>query len=199
MSGKEHYETQLLDRIKSDSDSAFEEIYERYWQLLFNFGMRKLNQREVVEGIVQEVFIDFWLRRKSLDIRQSLSTYLHSCVHFRIINQYKSRAIRTKYLEGLKTQDAELGLSVEEMLQYRDLRLAIKRIVRHFPFQRKKAYKLRFDKGLSYQEIANTMDISVSTVEKHLIRAVKDLRVSLREFTLMGILTFVQDSLPLLP
>lgn len=199
MSEKELYEKRLLERIKDDSDSAFEEIYNRYWPMLFNFGMRKLNQREVVEGIVQEVFIDIWVRRKAIDVQQSLSTYLHSCVHFRIINQYKSRAVRVKYLETLKSQDSELGLTVEEMIQFKDLRLTIKGIIRHFPSQRKKAYKLRYNKGLSYREIAEVMEISVSTVEKHLIRAIKDLRVSLRELTLTGVLALAQDTLIWLP
>ena len=192
---KELYDKRLLERVKNDSDSAFEEIYNSYWKQLFNFGMGKLNQREVVEGIVQEVFIDFWVRRKSININHSLSSYLHSSVNFRIINQYKSRSIREKYLEAQKVQNPDFGFSIEEMIQMKDLKLAIKGITKNFPSQRQKAYKLRFKKGLSYSEIAEIMEISVSTVEKHLIRAVKDLRVSLRELTLAGSIALVQESL----
>lgn len=194
MSEKELYEKKLLERIKNDSDPAFEELYNLYWKPLFNFGMGKLNQHEIVEGIVQEVFIDFWLRRKTIHINQSLSTYLYTCVNFRVINQYKSRSIRLKYLETLKSQDPDLGVSLEEMIQFKDLKHTIKGIIRHFPTQRKKAYKLRFNKGLSYNEIAQSMEISVSTVEKHLIRAVKDLRVSLRELTLAVGVFFTEES-----
>lgn len=194
MSEKELYEKRLLERIKNDSDSAFEEIYNRYWKQLFNFGMGKLNQPEIVEGIVQEVFIDFWVRRRSISIEQSLSSYLYTSVNFRIINQYKSRAIREKYLEGLKGQNPDFGSSVEDMIQFKDLKLTIKGLIKDFPSQRQKAYKLRFNKGLSYKEIADIMEISVSTVEKHLVRAIKDLRIGLRELTLTGGIALVQES-----
>lgn len=195
MSEKELYEKRLLERIKNDSDSAFEEIYNRYWKQLFNFGIRKLNQPEIVEGIVQEVFIDFWVRRKSISIEQSLLSYLYTSVNFRVINQYKSRAIREKYLNGLKAQNPDFGFSIEDMIQFKDLKLTIKGLIKDFPSQRQKAYKLRFNKGLSYKEIADIMEISVSTVEKHLVRAIKDLRISLRELTLTGGIAFIQESL----
>ncbi|GAB3234239.1 RNA polymerase sigma-70 factor [Algoriphagus aestuariicola] len=195
MSEKVLYEKRLLERIKNDSDAAFEEIYNRYWKQLFNFGMRKLNQREIVEGIVQEVFIDLWVRRKSISIYESLSSYLHSSVNFRIINQYKSRSIREKYLDTLKAQSPDTSISIEELIQFKDLKLNIKGIIKKFPIQRQKAYKLRFNKGLSYSEIADVMEISVSTVEKHLIRAIKDLRVSLRELTLASGMALLQDPL----
>ncbi len=195
MSEKVLYEKRLLERIKNDSDAAFEEIYNRYWKQLFNFGMRKLNQREVVEGIVQEVFIDLWVRRKSISINESLSSYLHSSVNFRIINQYKSRSIREKYLDTLKARSPDTSISIEELIQFKDLKLTIKGIIKKFPNQRQKAYKLRFNKGLSYSEIADVMEISVSTVEKHLIRAIKDLRVSLRELTLASGMALLQEPL----
>jgi RNA polymerase sigma-70 factor (ECF subfamily) len=195
MSEKVLYEKRLLERIKNDSDAAFEEIYNRYWKQLFNFGMRKLNQRQIVEGIVQEVFIDLWVRRKSISIYESLSSYLHSSINFRIINQYKSRSIREKYLDTLKARSPDTCISIEELIQFKDLKLTIKGIIKKFPNQRQKAYKLRFNKGLSYSEIADVMEISVSTVEKHLIRAIKDLRVSLRELTLASGMALLQDPL----
>lgn len=184
MSDKELYEKGLLERIRNDSESAFEEIYNRYWKQLFGFGMGRLNQREIVEGIVQEVFIDFWSRRKTLNINHSLASYLFSAVNFKVINQYKARSVREKYVEKQKSQNLEFGFSIDDVIQFKDLKLTIKGIVNKFPTQRKKVYKLRFNKELSYQEIAETMEISVSTVEKHLMRALKDLRISLRELTL---------------
>lgn len=195
MSEKSNIDNRLLKGIKNGSDLAFEEAYNRYWKQLFNFGMKKLDQRETVEGIVQEVFIDLWVRRSKLEINQTLSTYLHSSVNYKIINQYKSQSVRRKYLDTLKSQYAHLGFSIEEMIHFNDLKLRISSITEEFPSQRKKAYDLRFNKGLSYKEIAETMKISASTVEKHLIRAIKDLRISLKELTLTGSLLLSQDFL----
>lgn len=190
MSERELFELELVERIKNDDESAFIEVYDLFWKRLFNFGYNKLGKKEVVEGIVQEVFIDFWAKRGKLEIHTSLSSYLFTAINYRIINQYKSQSIRDKYSEKEKSKGEQISSSAEEKVLYNDLKSNIKKIVSGFPPQRQKVYQLRFNKGLSYIEIAQILEISVSTVEKHLIRALKDLRISLKEFTL-SIITFM--------
>ncbi|WP_425637644.1 RNA polymerase sigma factor [Algoriphagus yeomjeoni] len=193
MSEKEIIELQLVERIKNDDESAFIEVYHLFWERLFNFGYKKLSKKEIVEGIVQEVFIDFWSKRGKLEIHTSLSSYLFTAVNYRIINQYKSQNIRDKYSEKEKSKGEQTSLSVEEKVLYNDLKSNIKKVVGGFPPQRQKVYKLRFNKGLSYIEIAQNLEISVSTVEKHLMRALKDIRISLRELTLSSFIAFGVD------
>ncbi len=174
-------ELELVHLIKSGDEAAFVQAYDRYWRQLFNFGYQKLGKREMTEGIVQEVFIDLWVKRKSLQIHTSLTSYLFSAVNYRIINQRKSQLVRDKYAEKQQFKGESKSSSVEEALFYKDLKSAIKKIVRGFPSQRRKVYKLRFKKGFSYKEIADTLQLSVSTVEKHMIKALKDLRSHLKD------------------
>lgn len=177
-------EQELLVRIKNDDESAFIEVYDLFWKRLFNFGYKKLGKKEIVEGIVQEVFIDFWTKRSKLEIHTSLTSYLFTSVNYRIINHYKSQSIRDKYSAHEKSKGEQRNSSTDEKILFNDLKSNIKKVVRKFPPQRKKVYQLRFNKGLSYIEIAENLEISVSTVEKHLIRALRDIRVSLKELTL---------------
>ncbi|WP_192346187.1 RNA polymerase sigma-70 factor [Algoriphagus sp. Y33] len=186
---------ETLERIKSGDESAFIEVYDLYWKQLFNFGYKKLSKKEIVEGIVQEVFIDLWTKRAKLEIHTSLSSYLFTSVNYKIINKYKSQSIRDKYSEEEKSKGEQNSASTEEKILFNDLKSNIKKVVREFPPQRKKVYQLRFNKGLSYIEIAQSMEISVSTVEKHLMRALKDIRVSLRELTLSSLACVGSDSL----
>ncbi|WP_339866066.1 RNA polymerase sigma-70 factor [uncultured Algoriphagus sp.] len=177
-------EKEIIGRIKSDDESAFIEVYDLFWKRLFNYGYKKLGKKESVEGIVQDVFIDFWTKRSKLEIHTSLSSYLFTAVNYRIINQYKSQTIRDKYSEQKKTSGEHISTSTDDTILFNDLKSNIKKVVQAFPEQRKKVYQLRFNKGLSYSEIAQNLEISVSTVEKHLMRALKDIRISLRELTL---------------
>ncbi|MDR7131312.1 RNA polymerase sigma-70 factor (ECF subfamily) [Algoriphagus sp. 4150] len=186
---------EIIERIKNGDESAFIEAYDLYWKSLFNFGYKKLGKKEIVEGIVQEVFIDFWAKRAKLEIHTSLSSYLFTSVNYRIINQYKSQSIRDKYSEKEKSKGEQNSPSTEEQILFNDLKSNIKKVVREFPSQRKKVYQLRFNKGLSYTEISQTLEISVSTVEKHLMRALKDIRVSLRELTLSTLTCIGSDRL----
>ncbi|PZX49141.1 RNA polymerase sigma factor [Algoriphagus chordae] len=188
-------EKEIIERIKNDDESAFIEVYDLFWKRLFNYGYKKLGKKEIVEGIVQEVFIDFWTKRAKLEIHTSLSSYLFTSVNYRIINQYKSQSIRDKYSATEKTKGEQLSSGSDEKVLFNDLKSNIKKVVREFPPQRKKVYQLRFNKGLSYIEIAETLEISVSTVEKHIMRALKDIRISLREFILSTITLIGSGSL----
>lgn len=188
-------ELELIDRLKNDDESAFIEIYDLFWKRLFNFGFKKLGKKEIVEGIVQEVFIDFWTKRSKLEIHTSLSSYLFTAVNYRIINQYKSQIIREKYSELEKSKGEQKSSSTDEKVLFNDLKSNIKKVVGGFPPQRQKVYKLRFNKGLSYIEIAQSLEISVSTVEKHLMRALKDIRINLRELTLSTVTYLGSDTL----
>tara|TARA_R110002020_G_scaffold66016_1_gene173815 strand:+ start:699 stop:1316 length:618 start_codon:yes stop_codon:yes gene_type:complete len=189
------YEQELLERIKSGDETAFIEVYDLFWKRLFNFGHKKLGKREIVEGVVQEVFIDFWTKRAKLEIHTSLSSYLFTSVNYKIINQYKSQSIREKYSAQEKAKGEQNSSSTDEKVLFNDLKFNIKKVVREFPPQRKKVYQLRFNKGLSYIEIAQNLEISVSTVEKHLMRALKDIRISLKELTLTTCTYFGLDTL----
>ncbi|WP_339880367.1 RNA polymerase sigma-70 factor [uncultured Algoriphagus sp.] len=188
-------EEEIIERIKNGDESAFIEVYDFFWKRLFNFGYNKLGKREIVEGIVQEVFIDFWTKRSKNKIHTSLSSYLFTAVNYRIINQYKSQLIREKYSEQEKSKGVQKSSAADEKTLYNDLKSNIKKVVKEFPPQRKKVYELRFNKGLSYLEISQDLEISVSTVEKHLIRALKDIRVNLKEFTLSFLSYLIADPL----
>ena len=183
MPEKELNELELLERIKNGDDSAFIEVYDLYWKRMFNFGYKRLGKKEIVEGIVQDVFIDLWTKRTKLDIHTSLQAFLFTSVNYRIINQYKSQSIRERFTLREKSKGEQQNSSTDEKVLFNDLKSNIKKVVRDFPPQRKKVYQLRFDKGLSYIEISEKLEISVSTVEKHLMRALKDLRVNLKELT----------------
>src|SRR5690606_27302843 len=150
---------------------------------------------EIVEGIVQEVFIDLWTKREKLEIHTSLSSYLFTAVNYQIINQYKSQSIRDKYSAQEKSKGEQNSSSADETVLFNDLKLNIKNVLRKITLPRTKVYQHRFNNGLSYLEIAQDLERSVNTGEKHLTRALKDIKISLKELTqaifiVMGLLNF---------
>jgi len=176
-------EPELAQKIKQGDESAFIEVYEQYWKPLFNYGFNKLGKKEIVEGIVQEVFIDLWTKRKTLEIHTSLSSYLFQAVHFRVINKYKAQKVRENFSLNEQLKVEHQGSPVEERIIFKELKRMIKKITKSFPLQRKKVYDLRFKKGLSYLEIAEETNLSTSTIEKHLIQAKKEIRNQLAGYT----------------
>ncbi|MDO9551100.1 RNA polymerase sigma factor [Rhodonellum sp.] len=183
MSNLEQSDESLVERVKNGDESAFEIIYDRYWKKLFNYGYQRSGKREVVEGMVQEVFIDFWAKRKELNIHTSLASYFFTAIKYKVINHHKAQSVREKFASAEKSKGEKNVSHVEERVFYKDLKSCIKKVVTHFPTQRKRVYELRFNGGLSYNEIAANMEISVSTVEKHMIKALKEIREQLTKYS----------------
>jgi RNA polymerase sigma-70 factor (family 1) len=166
----------LLKNIRMGDQSAFNRLYDRYWTNLFNYGFSKVGKREVVEDFVQEIFIDLWIKRETLHCYTSISSYLFAAIKYKVINYHKSKIIREKYSTEIQENGENKNSEIEEAVYYNELNNNIRQLVGGFPIQRKKVYQLRFNEEMSYKEIADSLCISVSTVEKHMIKALRQIR-----------------------
>lgn len=180
-----HYnDDHLINRVVEGHEDAFVALYDKYWKKLYNYGYSKLGKREIVEGFVQELFIDLWMKRSTIDIHTSVSSYLFTALKYKVLNYHKAQNIREKFMVTEKSKGETKISQVEEEVLFKDLKSHIHQVIVDFPSQRKKAYELRFNDELSYIEIADTMSISVSTVEKHIIKSLKIIRDRLKIYGL---------------
>ena len=81
-----HSDEELLLMLQSGEHHAFREIYKRYWDKLLYLAGKKLADLSEAESIVQDVFVDLWQRRETLEIREQLAGYLVVAVRYRILN-----------------------------------------------------------------------------------------------------------------
>ena len=186
MSHEDHFDEILIDRIKKGDKNAFESLYEKYWETLFKYGYHRLKKREVVEGLVQEIFVFLLQDRDRLDIRHSLIGFLKTCMKFKILNHHKLQVVKEKYQATLGNSGSNSCMGVEEGIWYEELQLAYTRQIEGLPNQAKRAYRLKMESGMTCAEIANELQLSISTVEKHLMKANRILRENLRRFYLIG-------------
>ncbi|TXH20759.1 MAG: hypothetical protein E6Q95_05120, partial [Chitinophagaceae bacterium] len=63
-----HKDADLLERITNNDYSAFEMLYNRYWELVYNTAYKRLNDSGLCKDIVQDLFLDIWERRNSIQI-----------------------------------------------------------------------------------------------------------------------------------
>jgi RNA polymerase sigma-70 factor (ECF subfamily) len=173
------YTDEELVQLLRDSDhKAFAELYERYWDKLLFLAGKKLDDLYEAEHIVQDLFLDLWHRRADLDIQQSIGGYLVVAVKYRIINvqarRYKQAVGFNENVSSIPQHDN----STENWLTLRELQHSLHHQLSRLPEKCALAFSLR-DDGLSYKQIASTMNISEKTVEMHISRAFKALRTGL--------------------
>ncbi|SEM15351.1 RNA polymerase sigma-70 factor, ECF subfamily [Olivibacter domesticus] len=178
----------IFQKLKSGDIKAFEQIYDKYWSKLFDQAHRRLADEEIVKEFIQDLFTELWLNKGKIEIHTSLSSYLQQSLKFKIFNHYKSQQVQERYKEFVNIQASlRSGNSnqTEEHLNYTDLHQALKKCIEKLPKQAQRVYKLKQEDGLTYPEIAALLQISISTVEKHIIRALKTIREELKYFFLL--------------
>ena len=86
----------LIGLMKAQNSQAFEEIYRRYWRVLYSITYRRIQSREISEEIVQDIFASLWINRSTASI-QCLSSYLSSAAKYKAINHLAREMSRQAY------------------------------------------------------------------------------------------------------
>ena len=171
----------LLSSLKEDRADAFEEIFNRYWLTLYRSSYKRIKNKEASEEIVQDVFTALWLKRKTLDIRDSLAAYLHTAIRNRVINYIKKEIVRNAYKEKMLIVSNHADTSLEENILANDLNRNLEREITYLPEKCRSVFELSRKQHKSNREIAEFLHISEKTVENHLTKAIRRLRIGLAE------------------
>lgn len=171
----------LLQLLSKGDDKAFTEIYNRYWdRLLFVAGF-KLGDVAAAEEIVQDIFLDLWNRRATLEIRGELEAYLAVSIKYKVINAQARMKKALDYREFAGKHLARQDNSTEEWISFHELQHRLSHLVDKLPEKCRITYQLRREEGLSQRDIARQLNISEKAVEANLSRALKVLRSAIHD------------------
>lgn len=167
----------LFDRIKKGDEVAFEKLFRKYYENLRRFIWGYVKSEAVAEELIQEVFLKIWKNREHLKINRSVSAYLFrsarnmSIDYVRHANVEQSWADEKQALDQLNDRP-----SIDKQLNDKLILDEVKKAIQALPERRREIFILSRYEGLSYKEIADLLDISVSTVETQISRSLKKLR-----------------------
>ncbi|TZF82226.1 RNA polymerase sigma-70 factor [Pedobacter sp. BS3] len=172
----------LIDRLNTDEINAFREIYDRYWDKLYVVARNRINDREEAEEIVQDIFCNFWRRRKSLVLTKGLNNYFSIAVKYEVINRLARQARANTYLKQAAKELSEVDESTLMQLDLNELQNQLQSTINTLPEKCQLVFRLQHEQGYSQRRIAEELDISEKTVEAHLSKARKVLRNSFSNF-----------------
>jgi RNA polymerase sigma-70 factor (family 1) len=171
---------QLVNLLKEGDESAFKEVYDRYWdKLLYKAAQITTGNISLAEEAVQDVFISIWKQGKSFQVNNELRSYLFAAMTFNAI-RIKRRQIREANIqkESVKLY-SESEYTTDNTIALHSLQQAISKLLNHLPDQTHLIYTMHKEEGRSYNDIASELNISPKTVDYHLSKAVKHLRTAL--------------------
>jgi RNA polymerase sigma-70 factor (ECF subfamily) len=167
---------ELIVLLKSGDQTAFAEIYERYWTVLFLHARNLLRNNEEAADIVQELFTGLWLKSKSLDLSGSLSSYLYKAVRNRVFDHLKHKKVMNDYLKSINDFMLEEQLISDDLLREKELAAIIENEINALPEKMREVFILSRKQYLSYQQIALQLNISEHTVKSQISNALRILR-----------------------
>lgn len=168
----------MLEYLKAAEHEAFTEIYNRYWKRLLAIAYHFSKDKAIAQDVVQEIFTRLWVKHAELDI-ESLNSYLATAVRFSVFKLiYRQR--RRQEIESQNCND-ELSTLSEEQIEARFTQEYINKVVEHLPEHCRLVFKHSRNSGLSISEISMELGISKKTVEGHLTKGLKTIRLSLKD------------------
>ncbi|MFD1628326.1 RNA polymerase sigma-70 factor [Pseudopedobacter beijingensis] len=172
-------DNELLNLLKSGHKSALDEIYNRYYAILYSHAYSKLPDREEVRDIVQEVFVSLWNNREKIVITSSLSAYLYTSTRSRVLDIYRRQKVRNAYTQSLQAFIDSGENITEEKFREKELIRLVEKEVASLPAQMRRIFEMSRFKDMTHQQIADELQISPQTVRTQVKNALRVLRVKL--------------------
>lgn len=183
-------------RYRSDEFALFHELFEDYFRSLVTYSYRYVNDWSASEDIVQEIFMALWINRDKIDFEEPIKPYLYRATYNRSINYLNSVSVQRRVdhadmLDELIDREI-LSYNQHDNLLLKEIEEEITFFVGTLPEQRKRVFLLSREENLKNKEIALRLNISEKAVEKHITKALSDIRIHLTETGLMsGLICFL--------
>lgn len=174
--GSDNKEKFIVELLRQGNDNAFNSLFRDYGKRLYHFSYGYLKSREDAEEIVQEVFIRVWESRAALDASQTFSGFVFTIAYRLILNRLRRRRNEVRGKMYWQQRGVFVSNETEERVIYEDLGGFARAAIAALPPKRKVIYRLIREDHMTYQEVADRLNISVKTVEAHMAEALRFLR-----------------------
>jgi RNA polymerase sigma-70 factor (ECF subfamily) len=183
---------ELVSRLQAGDIIAFDNIYKKFNRKLFRFAYYILKSREDAENIVQEVFVKIWENREKIRLHNSFSSYIFTITHHTTIDLLRQKLKDNKFKDYLLSLQEPFENKVQTDVEFAEAQSQAQEAIAKLTERQRQIYLMHREDGLTYNEIADKLRISINTVENHMVAALKTLREHLKtsSFSFVGILFY---------
>jgi RNA polymerase sigma-70 factor (ECF subfamily) len=176
-------DVELMLRARDGDLRSFEDLFRKYSRSLMNFVRRFVSSPAVAEELTQDIFLKVYRARASYEPRSKFSTFLYRVATNHCLNELRRGEHKGRFEaadapgedgEGRQLADAAPG--AEDLVAAQQLSDAVEDALRALPESQRAALLLLRYQGMSYEDIAASMDLSVPAVKSLLNRAKTGLR-----------------------
>ncbi len=169
----------LVEQALGGEEAAYQALVEKYERALHYHIHKMVRRRAVVEDLVQESFIKAFEALESYSARYAFSTWLYKIATNHTIDYLRKKKLKTRSIdEPIRTKEGEMSYQVPDATYRPDKHVVedqrkalIQEAIDRLPPKYYRVIVLRHQQELSYQEIADELDLPLGTVKAHIFRA----------------------------
>lgn len=161
--------------------SYFESVFRTHYQAMLAYARRYIEDADQADEIVQEVFAQLWEKRMTITIDTSIKAYLFRAVRNHALNLIKHQKVRAAHRAYVETHQTDAQIDDSDSMVGTDIRESILAGIASLPPQCAKVFRMNRLEGFKYREIAEQLGISPKTVEAQMAKAMKRMRVFLKD------------------
>ena len=178
---------EILQLLNNSQEAAFEVVFKLYYPRLVYFAKEFVPDSEA-KNLVQDAFISMWDKKPQFINESQLQSYLYTNVknnclmylrHEKVKKKYRTEAVLQKqnqiYTEALSGLDTST-------VTFQEIETIIQKTLLELPERCREVFILSRLEGKKNKEVAEALDISVKAVEAQISKALKTLRISLKDY-----------------
>ena len=175
----------LFEKIKNDDRKALERLFQRYYQRLCRLAYFLLGDQLLSEEVVADVFVNLWEKRKQLHISTNLGGYLYIATKNMARAQLRKKQV---YYDELTVLDNDVNHALvddpESQMIHKELQAQYQKACEALPPKCRMIFEMSRVDGLTCRQISEALDLSLKTVENHILNALSQIRRQVRNFQL---------------
>ena len=173
------HDQELLALLKEGNHHAYEQLFVRYWKLVFTIAHHKCGDEHAALDIVQDIFFQLWENRQRLLITGNFTAWLTAVVKHKVIDWYRATKSRDQQKAMLLLQLQSQSAGEEKAVNHaaiRQLQTDFHNAVEQLPERMKAVYLMSHQANLPIAEIARKLSLKPQSVKNHLQKAKEKLR-----------------------
>ncbi|HZL10349.1 MAG TPA: RNA polymerase sigma-70 factor [Prolixibacteraceae bacterium] len=176
---KEDNQQFILTELQKGNERVFDFVFKEYYVPLIRFSYSFVKEQDRAENLVQDVFVKLWEKRERLSKVDNILSYLMGMIRNQCIDSIRKEKADSKAYLNIRPQMS--ANTTEEQISKNEFEEVLLKSILRLPERCRMAFELsRFD-GYTNKEIAQRMAISLKGVEALIGRALKQLRIELKE------------------
>ena len=180
-------EIDYWNSIRDGNNVAFRDLYNKYAEMLYRYGMKIAHDSGLVEDAIQTVFLNIYEKRKVISRPQSIRAYLYASVRYEILQEFRNSKLQMVSLEdefygknGLDDYDFRLEIDPYKLIELdeeeRERQKMLQQLLDSLNSRHREIIYLRFYKGLSYKEVASICNTNPQRIYNLISLIIKKLR-----------------------